>query len=184
MIPSFLRRVSSIQRFALQNWTRPLVTVTESKAMVSPIRTAAECRSRKWVSVHSSISCRHEHSRGMATAAGLVDVDGDRPALSISDRCAKRIIKVQKEGFLRLRVDGGGCSGFQYKFQPDSKMEGDDVVFEKDGAKLVIDETSLDLVRGSTVDFVEEMISSSFQVLNNPNSEGTCGCGSSFSPKN
>ena len=43
----------------------------------------------------------------------------------------KRIIKVQKDGFLRLRVDGGGCSGFQYKFQPDSKMEGDDVVFEK-----------------------------------------------------
>lgn len=58
-----------------------------------------------------------------------------------------------------------------------------DAVFEKAGAKLIIDETSLDLVRSSTIAFVEEMISSSFQVVNNPNSESNCGCGASFAPK-
>ena len=150
---------------------------------------------------------------------------GEREAVTISERCAKRILKVtspqfvcharcaaasvvqcslgllstskgtldhetrvshaqvQPEGYLRLRVDGGGCSGFQYKFELDTEDQEDDIVFEKSGAKLVIDETSLDLVRGSTIDFVEEMISSSFQVVNNPNSESNCGCGASFAPK-
>jgi iron-sulfur cluster assembly accessory protein len=119
-----------------------------------------------------------------AASAGMVDVSADeRQAVNISERCARRILKVQPNGFLRLRVDGGGCSGFQYKFELDSASQDDDVLFEKAGAKLVIDETSLDLVRGSTIDFVEEMISSSFQVLNNPQSESSCGCGSSFAPK-
>ena len=119
-----------------------------------------------------------------STVPNIVDVSsGERQAVNISERCAKRIRKVQPDGFLRLRVDGGGCSGFQYKFELDSASQDDDVMFEKAGAKLVIDETSLDLVRGSTIDFVEEMISSSFQVVNNPNSESSCGCGSSFAPK-
>ncbi len=122
--------------------------------------------------------------RQMSTPAGMVDVSADeRQAVNISERCAKRILKVQPNGFLRLRVDGGGCSGFQYKFELDSASQDDDVLFEKAGAKLVIDETSLDMVRGSTIDFVEEMISSSFQVLSNPQSESSCGCGSSFAPK-
>lgn len=90
---------------------------------------------------------------------------------------------MQPDGYLRLRVDGGGCSGFQYKFELDTEKHEDDAVFEKAGAKLIIDETSLDLVRGSTIDFVEEMISSSFQVVSNPNSESNCGCGASFAPK-
>ena len=122
--------------------------------------------------------------RHLSTPAGMVDVSADeRQAVNISERCAKRILKVQPNGFLRLRVDGGGCSGFQYKFELDSASQDDDVLFEKAGAKLVIDETSLDMVRGSTIDFVEEMISSSFQVLSNPQSESSCGCGSSFAPK-
>jgi len=100
-----------------------------------------------------------------SAAAGMVDVEaGERAAVTVTEGCAKRILKVQPHGFLRLRVDGGGCSGFQYKFELDSDSQDDDVVFERSGAKLVIDETSLDLVRGSTIDFVEEMISSSFQV--------------------
>jgi iron-sulfur cluster assembly 2 len=122
--------------------------------------------------------------RNLSTPAGMVDVSADeRQAVNISERCAKRILKVQPNGFLRLRVDGGGCSGFQYKFELDSASQDDDVLFEKAGAKLVIDETSLDMVRGSTIDFVEEMISSTFQVLSNPQSESSCGCGSSFAPK-
>ena len=75
---------------------------------------------------------------------------------------------MQPDGYLRLRVDGGGCSGFQYKFELTQEQDADDVVFERDGAKLLVDEGSLEMVRGSTVDFVEEMISSSFQARRTP----------------
>mmetsp|Transcript_13189 Transcript_13189/g.27187 ORF Transcript_13189/g.27187 Transcript_13189/m.27187 type:complete len:182 (-) Transcript_13189:93-638(-) len=126
----------------------------------------------------------YEQARLFSTP-GMVDVDGDRAPINITERCSKRIHKVVEGngGFLRLRVDGGGCSGFQYKFVVDNTSEEDDVVIERDGAKVVVDESSLEFVRGSTLDFVEEMISSSFQVLNNPQSESSCGCGTSFAPK-
>jgi iron-sulfur cluster assembly accessory protein len=97
--------------------------------------------------------------------------------------------------YLRLYVDAGGCSGFQYKFEiMTSRDEADDVaildeeeehvVFEYEGARVVVDTDSLNLVRGSTIDYVQEMIKSSFVVLNNPQSESACGCGSSFAVKN
>eukprot|EP00541_Cyclophora_tenuis_P018211 CAMPEP_0116575992 /NCGR_PEP_ID=MMETSP0397-20121206/20264_1 /TAXON_ID=216820 /ORGANISM="Cyclophora tenuis, Strain ECT3854" /LENGTH=127 /DNA_ID=CAMNT_0004104943 /DNA_START=44 /DNA_END=427 /DNA_ORIENTATION=- len=91
--------------------------------------------------------------------------------------------------YLRVYVDAGGCSGFQYKFElTEDKDEAvdpdDDVVFQKDGARVVVDQNSLSLIRGSTVDFVQEMIKSSFAIINNPQSESACGCGSSFAVKN
>ena len=80
---------------------------------------------------------------------------------------------------LRVFVTGGGCSGFQYGFSlDDSKLE-DDVLFERDGVKVVVDTTSLELIRGGEVDFVEELVGSYFQVKN-PNATSTCGCGTSF----
>ena len=130
----------------------------------------------------------------------------------ITASCAQQINRLAakrpdggKDLYLRVYVDAGGCSGFEYKFEletdspadgdaesgdeEDSDEEGgidpeDDVVFHKDGARVVIDKTSLDLLRGSTVDFVQEMIRSSFAVVNNPISESACGCGSSFAIKN
>ena len=81
---------------------------------------------------------------------------------------------------LRLAVSGGGCSGFQYGFSFDDARNEDDRVFERDGVKLVVDETSLDLLVGAEVDFVEDLVGSSFQVRN-PNASSSCGCGSSFS---
>lgn len=130
----------------------------------------------------------------------------------ITASCAqhiKRLAAKRPDGgnslYLRLYVDAGGCSGFEYRFEletDDAGEEGssahddddedemtgidpeDDVVFTKDGARVVIDKTSLDLLRGSTVDFVQEMIRSSFAVVNNPISESACGCGSSFAVKN
>lgn len=90
----------------------------------------------------------------------------------------------QKEGneslMLRLSVLGGGCSGFQYKFDFDDTINDDDFTFEKDGITLVTDDCSLDLLKGSTVDYVTELIGASFQVKN-PNAESGCGCGVSFS---
>lgn len=80
---------------------------------------------------------------------------------------------------LRLSVEGGGCSGFTYKFGMADSVEPDDIVTATDGADLVIDSISLDLLRGSLVDFVDNLGGSHFRVTN-PNAAAGCGCGSSF----
>lgn len=86
---------------------------------------------------------------------------------------------------LRIAVDGGGCSGFQYAFSldADAGVGPADVVFERDGARVVVDDVSLEYVRGATVDYVEEMIKSSFAIVENPNAQSGCGCGTSFAVK-
>jgi iron-sulfur cluster assembly accessory protein len=84
-----------------------------------------------------------------------------------------------KPAILRLSVEGGGCSGFQYKFDLADAPDGDDSVSETDGVKLVVDPVSLDLISGSTVDFVESLGGAAFKV-ENPQAAAGCGCGSSF----
>lgn len=81
---------------------------------------------------------------------------------------------------LRLTVSGGGCSGFQYGITLDDQINEDDVLSEQHGTKLVVDETSLEVLAGTEVDFVEDLMGASFQ-FKNPNASSTCGCGSSFS---
>lgn len=104
-------------------------------------------------------------------------------ALTLTPAAAKRIAliaqKQTKPAILRLSVEGGGCSGFQYKFDLAEKPEGDDSVSETDGVRLVVDPISLDLVGGSVVDFVESLGGAAFRV-ENPNAAAGCGCGSSF----
>ncbi|MBK5265515.1 MAG: iron-sulfur cluster insertion protein ErpA [Alphaproteobacteria bacterium] len=85
-----------------------------------------------------------------------------------------------KPAILRLAVEGGGCSGFQYRFGLADEIDSEDLMVELDGVKLVVDMVSLDLVRGSAVDYVEDMGGSAFKVTN-PNAASGCGCGSSFS---
>jgi iron-sulfur cluster assembly accessory protein len=114
--------------------------------------------------------------------------------LIISDSCWKRIHHLaQKKGsslsvvYLRVFVDAGGCSGFTYQFEidTDENLEKDDIVFTgPEGARVVVDPGSLEFIKGSTIDYVQEMIKSAFEVRDNPQSESACGCGSSFALKN
>ena len=85
-----------------------------------------------------------------------------------------------QNAFMRVAVEGGGCSGFQYTFKFDTQKNDDDLVFAKNGIEVVVDEVSLQLVHGGTLDYVEELIGSYFQVTN-PNASSSCGCGTSFS---
>jgi len=105
-------------------------------------------------------------------------------AITISDSAAKRVGElVTQEGndalMLRIAVSGGGCSGFQYGFDLDRTTNDDDRIFEKSGIKVVVDETSLEFLKGSELNFVEDMIGSYFS-MTNPNATSTCGCGTSF----
>jgi len=105
--------------------------------------------------------------------------------ISLTETAAKRIRKLRgMEGndalMLRLSVGGGGCSGFSYSFSLDQTRNEDDQVFDQHGVTVVIDDTSLDLLAGSTIDFVEDLVGAAFSIKN-PNAASTCGCGSSFS---
>lgn len=101
----------------------------------------------------------------------------------ISDSAARRINEVMKTesagAMLRVSVSGGGCSGFQYVFGIDKARNSDDILVEHEGAKVLVDETSLPFIAGSTIDFVDDLIGQSFKV-SNPNATAACGCGTSF----
>ena len=108
----------------------------------------------------------------------------DPDVISLTANAARRVAeiaaKLGKPPVLRLSVEGGGCSGFQYRFGLAEAVEADDIRAEGEGASLVVDPVSLDLVRGSAIDFVESLGGKSFQVTN-PQAQAGCGCGSSFS---
>ncbi|NWZ94445.1 ISCA2 protein, partial [Nesospiza acunhae] len=108
----------------------------------------------------------------------------------LSESCVKRLLEIAEGSeFLRLQVEGGGCSGFQYKFSLDTVINPDDRQGQRDilvvrcGARVVVDVDSLAFVKGSMVDFSQELIRSSFQVVSNPQAEKGCSCGTSFSIK-
>ena len=103
--------------------------------------------------------------------------------MTLSPAAAARVAiiagKQGKPAILRLSVEGGGCSGFQYKFGLEDAPEDTDLVVDRDGVQLVVDAVSLDLLSGSEVDYVESLGGSAFKVTN-PNAASGCGCGSSF----
>ncbi len=108
----------------------------------------------------------------------------DKPTIDVTDNAARRISELMATGdnqamMMRIAVSGGGCSGFQYGFSLDDRQNDDDLVFEHNGIKVVIDEVSMDFVKGSQLDYVEDLIGSFFS-LKNPNAASTCGCGTSF----
>ena len=116
----------------------------------------------------------------------LKDNDVDTKPFGLTESAAVQISKLllmegePEKKFMRVAVEGGGCSGFQYIFKFDTERNNDDLVFEKNGVKVVVDEISLELVTGGMLDYVEELIGSYFQIAN-PNASSSCGCGTSFS---
>ena len=108
----------------------------------------------------------------------------NEPEVTLSRNAARRVAAIagrkNKPAILRLAVDGGGCAGFTYSFDLAESADSEDMVTETDGVRLVVDPASLELVRGSCVDFVEDLGGAAFRVTN-PNAQSGCGCGSSFS---
>ena len=103
--------------------------------------------------------------------------------LLVTNNAAKKIIELSKKKekkMLRISVTGGGCQGFQYNLDMEDKSEKKDIVIKKNNALVVIDQNSLNLIKGSEIDFVEDLIGSRFKI-NNPKATSSCGCGTSFS---
>ena len=113
----------------------------------------------------------------------MSDIATETP-VSLSAAAAKQINaimkKMGKQDYLRVAVEGGGCSGFSYKFDFADSVNDDDLLIERDGARVLIDEMSLEFLSGSEIDYANELIGSAFKI-NNPNATANCGCGTSFS---
>jgi iron-sulfur cluster assembly accessory protein len=170
-------------------------TSTQLRNMVMITHTSA--------SVDSGASTkRSDISSGQVQGTETVSTNPENHALSVfvTEACFQRIhhlisLKERQDLYLRVFVDAGGCSGFTYQFEIDSDENlkpDDDVIFTESSmgnngiepARVVVDKGSLQLIAGSKIDYVQEMIKSSFEVRENPQSESACGCGSSFALKN
>lgn len=112
------------------------------------------------------------------------DTDTLAAPVTITDRAAARIAKIiagePAGSMLRISVEGGGCSGFQYRFDFTTERNSDDLAIERNGATVLVDEISLPYMTGTQLDWVDDLIGSSFK-LSNPNAVANCGCGTSFS---
>lgn len=122
--------------------------------------------------------------RPATDAAPPPPVMPDAPPLAVTARAAKRVAEIlisePAGAMLRVSVEGGGCSGFQYKFGIETSLGADDVRIERDGVTVLVDQVSAPLLAGSELDFVTELMGQSFQIRN-PNATASCGCGTSFS---
>ena len=108
----------------------------------------------------------------------------DKTSVQLTERAARRLLEIghsePANPMLRISVEGGGCSGFQYKFDLVGATEPDDIVIERAGAKVLVDPTSLGYLGGSEIDFVDDLMGATFRITN-PNATASCGCGTSFS---
>ena len=114
----------------------------------------------------------------------MTDTIATDASVTMTRRAAERLTEIAagdaSHPMLRITVEGGGCSGFQYKFDLIPAADADDITIERDGARIVIDPVSIVYMAGSEVDFVDDLIGASFRI-NNPQATAACGCGTSFS---
>lgn len=131
------------------------------------------------VSPQVAVAACYRDSNAMTTT-----LDAKPLSVTLTERAAVRIAEIAAgEGAqtaLRISVEGGGCSGFQYKFDLTQARQADDVVLERAGAQVLIDPVSLEYMAGSEIDFVDDLIGAMFKI-NNPKAVAACGCGTSFS---
>jgi iron-sulfur cluster assembly accessory protein len=120
----------------------------------------------------------------LESSSGIDRMSTETESVTVSERAARRIgeiLKQEPQGtMLRVSVEGGGCSGFQYKFDMERTQAEDDVLIRRDNAAVLIDAVSLNYLAGSEIDFVDDLIGASFRI-NNPQAKASCGCGTSFS---
>jgi iron-sulfur cluster insertion protein len=124
-----------------------------------------------------------KQAHGEPARHGLAIQKMSEPSITLSERAARRIAEIlqaEHAALMRVSVEGGGCSGFQYRFDLVQDRAPDDIIIERDGARVVVDPVSLGFVHGSEIDFVDELIGAQFKI-NNPNVTTSCGCGTSFS---
>ena len=104
--------------------------------------------------------------------------------ITLTERAARRISEIMTSepagSMLRISVNGGGCSGFQYAFDVERSRQADDIMVQRDGATVLVDQVSLPFLEGATIDFVDDLIGQSFKI-ENPHATASCGCGTSFS---
>lgn len=126
---------------------------------------------------------RHLQSEGGTRYVWHMNSISDITRFSVSDRAAERVAEIvagqSRPAALRVAVLAGGCSGFQYKFELDEAIQPDDLVIEAQGARVLVDSVSLDLLAGSQLDYTDELMGAHFTVRN-PNATSGCGCGASF----
>ncbi len=125
----------------------------------------------------------HQRPRGTKSASESSYTDMTEPSMTMSQSAAKRILEILKTEdaeLMRVSVEGGGCSGFQYRFELIKAPAPDDILIERDGARVAVDPISLGFVQGSEIDFVDDLIGAAFKIKN-PNVTAACGCGTSFS---
>lgn len=126
------------------------------------------------------------HIVAFSTVNNAAQVNQQSSSIVMTEKCIQRLKELHQrspEKTLRISVEGGGCSGFQYLFNLDTNVNEDDCVVERDGAKIIVDNDSMQYLEGATIDFQSELIRSAFHVLKNPKAESGCSCGSSFSLK-
>lgn len=189
---SSLWRLSSASQAALSCVTFPCLNSTPLASATATHSTLPSVRAK----AQSSFSSSHRlYSTSPETST---DSPAATDELILSSSCIDRIRQLNaasdgggedssadanKSSFLRIVVEGGGCSGFQYKFELDNDLQSDDRCFGPSDARVVIDELSLSLVKGSTVEYHTELIRAAFRIVDNPLSESGCSCGASFSVK-
>ncbi|XP_004082366.1 iron-sulfur cluster assembly 2 homolog, mitochondrial [Oryzias latipes] len=172
-------------------WKMSGTMLTASKSKILNImRACSLLRNVNAGEVKFRPSLQASHAAGIRTFsnASLQEKTGvsgqSEDKVYLTESCVKRLAEIMTKGqYLRIHVEGGGCSGFQYKFSVDDNKNEDDRVFEQGGVGVVVDQDSLEFLKGATVDFSQELIRSTFQVLKNPQADHGCSCGSSFSVK-
>ncbi|GLC34455.1 hypothetical protein PLESTB_000727300 [Pleodorina starrii] len=178
MLPRALQAAALAERILSGSLTQTLSQATGSNFPAGPLI-------RTWQ--RRGCSATPSALPAFSTAAPAAASD-DAAGLQIHSSAAARLRELQAEKpgsrlALRIEVEGGGCSGFQYKFRLDEQSREDDIVFESEGGRVVCDAISLEFLRGATLEFEDSIMRAAFTISKNPNAEASCGCGSSFAAK-